>query len=496
MFKTYCIIIIFLIGFGTTNGLAQTAVLDSLENILQKTSSDTAKIRLHIKIAEILSATQTAKAQKNAQKALEIAQKYRLTTREVESMLLIGSLFFQQNKPEKTLQQAVQALKIAEKARDSVLIHDCLVSMSNYYMGQHNVKKSLANLENSLIFFQKKQLNQRIINTAITLGNVYYQSNEFKKAQTNYELALRYVRPVKNHRSLAMCLGNLGNVCDELKDYAQAVRYYQEALAIYRQKNRKFAIAWMLGNLGATYYKMQDYNNAEKYLNEGRTLARETQALEWLLHNYEYSAKLAEVRQDYRLALDFQKQYLSTKDSLFNERKTQQINELQTRFETEKKEAENLALKKERTLHQQIINTQKTYNLLIISLLALVSVIAFFLYWARTKLHQQNTILKTQKEEILQQKEEIQEINEDLDQKVRERTAHLSARNQQLTQYNFINSHKLRAPLANILGLINLAREVPDAIKAEDWLRMIEHSSQELDKIVYEINALLDNDED
>jgi signal transduction histidine kinase len=281
----------------------------------------------------------------------------------------------------------------------------------------------------------------------------------------------------------------LGNVYDELKDYPKAIRYYQEALAIYRQKEAKFAVAWMLGNLGATYYKLKDYANAEKHLNEGRKLALETQALEWLLHNYEYSAKLAETRQDYQTALDFQKQYLIIKDSLFNERKTQQINELQTRFETEKKEGENLALKKERTLNQQIINTQRTYNLLIISLLTLVSVIAFFLYWARIKLHQQNKILKAQKEEV-------HKINDWLEQKVQERTAHLSAKNQQLTKYNFINSHKLRAPLANILGLINLAREVPDAIKTEDWLRMIEHSSLELDKIVHEINALLDDNED
>jgi tetratricopeptide (TPR) repeat protein len=493
MFKNYLILLIFLKSFFATYGLAQTSPVDSLEKKLKYTTIDTVKIKLHLKIAEYLSATQTEKALQNAQKALEIARKNRIIAREVESMLMIGNLFFQQNKPEKSFQQALNALKIAEKARDSTLINDCLVVMSNYYLGQNNYKKSIENLQKALNYFKKQQLGQKIINTALSLGNVYYQNNQLPEAQQNYELALQYTRQTKNYRSLAMCLGNLGNVYDQLKDYPRAIAYYQEALASYRQRKAKFATAWMLGNLGATYYNQKDYANAEKHLAEGRILAQETKALEWLLHNYEYSAKLAEARQDYRTAFDFQKQYQVIKDSIFNDRKSQQINELQTRFETEKKEQENQALKKEQTLNNQIIRNQNFYNYLIFSLLVLVSLIALFLYWARRQVNRQKDLLLDQKEEILQQKEEIEGINEILEQKVLERTNHLLAKNQQLTQYNFINSHKLRAPLARILGLIALFQQNQEALKITEFINLLEISAKALDKIIHEINALLED---
>lgn len=74
---------------------------------------------------------------------------------------------------------------------------------------------------------------------------------------------------------------------------------------------------------------------------------------------------------------------------------------------------------------------------------------------ARLALQESNEEIQAQNEEIISQAEEIRVINENLEKLVQERTKELEKKNQVLEEYAFINAHKLRSPVASILGLIN-----------------------------------------
>ena len=62
--------------------------------------------------------------------------------------------------------------------------------------------------------------------------------------------------------------------------------------------------------------------------------------------------------------------------------------------------------------------------------------------------------LNASNEAIKVQAEEIKHINENLEHLVSQRTEELEKKNKVLEEYAFINAHKLRAPVASILGLI------------------------------------------
>lgn len=67
--------------------------------------------------------------------------------------------------------------------------------------------------------------------------------------------------------------------------------------------------------------------------------------------------------------------------------------------------------------------------------------------------------LQLSNEEIQTQAEEIAVINENLEALVRKRTEELEKKNKALEEYAFINAHKLRGPVASILGLIHLLKK-------------------------------------
>ncbi|WNB17485.1 phytochrome family protein [Marivirga arenosa] len=87
-------------------------------------------------------------------------------------------------------------------------------------------------------------------------------------------------------------------------------------------------------------------------------------------------------------------------------------------------------------------------------------------------------------EELHNANEELSSMNNGLDLMVKNRTAELEERNYQLTEYAFINSHLLRAPLARILGLTDIIRrESTDPITV-DLMNKLFTSCGELDEII------------
>jgi cell division protein FtsB len=95
---------------------------------------------------------------------------------------------------------------------------------------------------------------------------------------------------------------------------------------------------------------------------------------------------------------------------------------------------------------------------------------------------------------LRQQSKEIARMNEMLEQRVKERTAELQNRNEQLTEYAFINSHLLRSPVSKIMGLINLL-EVDRHGDPKVMMNHLKLACDDLDSIVKKITIALDGGE-
>jgi signal transduction histidine kinase len=114
---------------------------------------------------------------------------------------------------------------------------------------------------------------------------------------------------------------------------------------------------------------------------------------------------------------------------------------------------------------------------------------------ARLALQQSNEEIQTQNEEIISQGEEIRVINENLEKIVSERTLELEKKNKALEEYAFINAHKLRSPVASILGLINLLKKTSLDKDAAGIMTHLQDSTDKLDEIVSSITKTIEKGE-
>jgi light-regulated signal transduction histidine kinase (bacteriophytochrome) len=90
------------------------------------------------------------------------------------------------------------------------------------------------------------------------------------------------------------------------------------------------------------------------------------------------------------------------------------------------------------------------------------------------------------------QAEEIQGINENLEMLVKERTAELEKKNKALEEYAFINAHKLRSPVASILGLLNLLSKSDLKDDSKVIRDHLQDSAKKLDQVVRSITQAIE----
>jgi GAF domain-containing protein len=107
------------------------------------------------------------------------------------------------------------------------------------------------------------------------------------------------------------------------------------------------------------------------------------------------------------------------------------------------------------------------------------------------ELVEKNNEIEAMNEELNSLNEELTAINENLEATVRRRTNELECQNQQLTEYAFINSHLLRAPLSRILGLSNLIAKEVKTVEEKRLLDSLIYSTNELDAIIRRISDIL-----
>src|SRR5690606_33786954 len=108
-------------------------------------------------------------------------------------------------------------------------------------------------------------------------------------------------------------------------------------LNINENNNSKLNFIANLNELGNTLTYIHEGENALHYLNQSIKLADSLGLLNELKNAYKYRANAYKSIKSYKNALTDQENFQLINDSIFNKTKFQQIEELKTIYETEKK---------------------------------------------------------------------------------------------------------------------------------------------------------------
>jgi hypothetical protein len=167
-------------------------------------------------------------------------------------------------------------------------------------------------------------------------------------------------------------------------------------------------------NVGTEYGDQKKYELARKYLLIAEEKIKKLNYKELELNIYQSLYALYNNTGEYKKAYDYSIIYMHLKDSLFNEAKAAELHKLNTVYQTEQKDRENLMLQKQNELSAETIHQQKIISYYTVGGLILAIIAASMIFVGYRQKRKANIIITQQKEEAQRQKAVIEEKNTEI----------------------------------------------------------------------------------
>ncbi|PLW99040.1 MAG: hypothetical protein C0594_17530 [Marinilabiliales bacterium] len=343
-----------------------------------------------------------------ADTALEYAKLVNYDLGMANALSSMGAVKFYKGKYNEALVDFFAALDYYEKQSDEIGIARIFNSIGTLYHTWHKDSLALTYLNKSLKIFEEKDIKEGISICYTNIGNVYFENEDYEKTLFYNQKSLQMKQELNDKEGAAIGLNNIGNVYFKWEKYDQAFSYYIEALDLYNSIDDKIGKAMMYYNLGFVNEMNEAYDSALYYYTKSLDTSRAYDLNYKIMYTLEAFAEVYAAKEDYKKSLDYFRQYLGVKDSIFNDENHKQIAELEKRYETEKKDIE-ISQQKDQIQKQKIIIISFILGILLITTSAILLI--------RLNLQRKRAykLLEDKNEEILQQKEEIQAQSEQLE---------------------------------------------------------------------------------
>jgi adenylate cyclase len=316
---------------------ASTDELDSLKNRLHS-SKGIVKINLNYLIGSQYINSIPDSAIYYYGEGLELSKVLRNDTFEAKCLNKIGVLKFNSGDYETAITNLYKALKIFERYQDKNRLLRCLQYLGMAYNQQGMYDQALDYTKQSL---ELAKINDDIISEAVslgTIGSIYYSQSRYDDAVENFQHALHIMEEAKYKPGIADALNNVASIYEEKKDFDKALEYHLRSLALQKELNDDAGIAASYNNIGRVYQGMKKYPVAIEYLDSSIALAKEGDDKFYLKESYNNLSGIYSDAGDFEMAYKTHLLFSELNDTLMSEANKRQFAEMNTKYETEKKD--------------------------------------------------------------------------------------------------------------------------------------------------------------
>jgi two-component system, NarL family, sensor kinase len=286
-----------------------------------------------------------------------------------------------------------ESVAILEKANDKKNLAPIYNELGKLYRKTRDLDKAMENYEKAATIYKQLKDTGGISMMLNESGVVYEYKADYKEALNRYTSSLSLAEYRGDSLGVSYSVSNIAGIYVIEKKYEEAEKNLLRALNIRRFLKDSFAIALTYSDLGVAMNGKGDYDKATSYLQMSNKLAETLQYVELQSNNYSELASVAQRKGRYQEAYEYYLKRSYLRDSLYAMEKTKQIAELNTKYESAKKEQQI----------QQQHNRIRMQNFLFIGIGGLILLTGLLInsQYRRNKLRQE-TKMKT---ELMKQQE-------------------------------------------------------------------------------------------
>jgi len=291
------------------------------------------------------------------------------------------------------------------------------------------IKLSYTALDTAKLYNNKKE-EGTILNN---IGAIYFETNDYSSSEKYYNEALKIMQELKDTVWISKIYGNFAGVYFMKQDYETCINYLDKSLQFALQTNRLESVGGAISNkamvysaigkkdkaiesytegaeilkkagdlrglcmtlnqLANFYFENNNIIKAEKTYNRVINLSENKRFYISIIGAYKGLAKLKKSQNKFEDALTYYTKYASWNDSLINKQKVESINNLNIKYQTEKKAQQNKILLAENKLKTSKIEQSKTERVFYILGIILIIIIAILILFQLISKRKTNKIL-------------------------------------------------------------------------------------------------------
>ena len=272
--------------------------------------------------------------EQNRQMAIDVGN--RLV--EAQVLINVGSVYTAMDSSKKGMEVLMQSAKIFEEQNDSAML---MYTYTNIGILFGKIRKRDDQLEYSKKAFAMGGgvvTNRKTLTLATNLAVNYLNSGMIDTAETLGLQLLQKSREFGNSKTTTQILSHLSNIANRKGEHEKAIGYANEVMEYEGKLKHDHTFSSVLVyrgeanlELGNNDQAILDLEKALGYAEAEKSLQRREMALKFLQQAYANSGRYEDA---YRIMVD----YKTTNDSLASQENVRILNDIETKYQTEKKE--------------------------------------------------------------------------------------------------------------------------------------------------------------
>ncbi len=426
----------FLLAFLYSTGLTygqNTMYTDSLNRVIHSSNSEEVKAANYILLGKAYFQMDFKKAIDFLDQAIKIGYKYNIVSGIADGYNNKGFAYINMGESMKALSCLDSALMYHERIGNKQGVASVLANYGNLYYAIGEYAKSL---EYQLLCLKKREeLNDKTGQgqTYNGIANIYLSQRDYDKALMWYKRCLDINRSAKNKTVEVSALCNIGTVLTRQSKLDEAYEVYKEAISIATSVNNKDGLAAsymglsridikngrknealvhikkaeklfmetgnaykvndVKGKIGDIYSSMGDYKKAIEYYDLYVEFGKKMGMKKVVSDGLELLSECYSQLNNSEKAYQYLSEYSRMNDSMQKDEKIKQLAEMQVKFETERKERDNVILAGKLKV-QSLELSNSRYLMAGLGVLFFLSVVIALLVVRQNKLKSQQTAIQ------------------------------------------------------------------------------------------------------
>lgn len=279
-------------------------------------------------------------AEENYKHALGMGLEKTQSGKTAEIYSNLGSIFLSTGDKDKAIDWFFKALKLYEVNSNEKGQGETYSNISSVYYLMGKTDEAINYQKKSILLREKNNDKSGLVITNVNIGQLYILKNDFPQSLKCLQTAVKYAEELKNPRLMATAYSGMTAYASRTKNFPDALMWQTKAIKLFEELDNRQVLSRLYVSAGNLANATNDSVAAANFYTKALVLSKEMGNKENIGNAYEKMSTFYLSRKDYAAAYENYKNFIVYRDSISASSTLSKIEEIRTKYETEKKDNE------------------------------------------------------------------------------------------------------------------------------------------------------------